>query len=726
MASGRDSEIDEVVREFLSETKDNLEQFESTLLQAEREPGARGHLALLFRSIHSIKGSCGFLTFTKLEALLHAGETLLDRLRDGRLVLDADVATALLRLVDGVRKIVANIEATGKEGDDDFGEARGLLERAASRAAPGSSPEASSTGSPVDEPSGAELEATRRAAGGGKIRVDVGLLDRLMNLVGELVLARNQVVRISVAHAATGVVAPVQRLNLVTTELQEAVMKTRMQPIGNVWSRFPRMVRDVANGSGKQVRLQMEGRETELDKSIIEAIQDPLAHLVRNAIDHGLEPSAVRLARGKPAEGTLSLRAFHEGGMVNIEIADDGAGIDVAQVRKRAVQQSLASADEVARMSDREALALVFLPGFTTADKVTTLSGRGVGMDVVRTNIEKIGGTVDIHTRPGQGTTFKIKIPLTLAIIPALIVGSGGACYAIPQSSLLEVVRLDAEDAARQIDVVQGAPVFRLRGKLLPVAYLNRELGVSATGDAATSVAIVVLQADERTFGLVVDEIRDTEEIVVKPLWKRLKGLSFYAGATVMGDGRVALILDSMGLGQRVGVISEARQRVVAQPEQKSADARREELILLCRIGAEGRLAIPLSAVARLEEFARSRIERVGNTALVQYRGNILPVVQVARLLEERRKRPREPREGEAAAKPHAVKDTAQIVVFAGEKRQLGLEVDGILDVLGVHVELQQSGSRVGILGTMVVQERITEFLDVARAMALVEAQSHE
>ena len=509
------------------------------------------------------------------------------------------------------------------------------------------------------------------------IRVDVAHLDRMMNQMGELVLLRNQIVQFTNATEDSGLLATSQRLNLLTTELQEGVMKTRMQPIGNIWSKFPRTVRDVALGCGKQVRIEMEGKETELDKTIIEAIKDPLTHIVRNSVDHGIESPEARTAAGKNPEGRLFLRAFHEGGQVNIEISDDGAGLDHDKIRNKAIQKGMITADQAARMTEREITNLIWLPGFSTADKVTNVSGRGVGMDVVKTNIEKIGGTVDLQSKPGQGSTVRMKIPLTLAIIPALIVTTAGDRYAIPQVSLLELVRLEGEQARKGIELIHGAPVHRLRGHLLPLVYLKRELKVNSSaqkssasdpsdtttnelvdfslarkahkdwverlrgvldgkmtmtvdqagspklcalgkwiysaglrdyGDIAdmcslekahqgfhhlvrdivalrvdgaqaqaeqqfrslgptsekivellTNVErkvsesqnsnIVVLRADDQQFGLVVDEINDTEEIVVKPLSKQLKSINTYAGATIMGDGKVALILDVHGPG---------------------------------------------------------------------------------------------------------------------------------------------------------------------------------
>ncbi len=376
------------------------------------------------------------------------------------------------------------------------------------------------------------------------VRVDVGLLDKLMNLVGELVLARNQILQFGVRVEDPAFIGASQRINTITTELQENVMKTRMQPIGNIWSKLPRIVRDVAVACGKQVRVEMVGKDTELDRTILEAIKDPLVHVVRNAVDHGIETQEVRAARGKARTGTLLLRAYHEGGHVCLEISDDGAGLNTEAIRQRAVSKGLVAADRASQMTDRELSQMIFVPGFSTAAKVTNVSGRGVGMDVVKTNVERIGGTVDLFSTPGQGTTLKIKIPLTLAIVPALIVTSGDQRCAIPQTSLVELVRLEGDSAKAGVELIHGAPVYRLRGQLLPLVYLDRAFDLSKQGGVSVSadggVNIVVLQAADRQFGLVVDEVRDTEEIVVKPLGRELKSVTVFAGATIMGDGRVA------------------------------------------------------------------------------------------------------------------------------------------------------------------------------------------
>jgi two-component system chemotaxis sensor kinase CheA len=657
------------------------------------------------------------------------------------------------------------------------------------------------------------------------VRVDVGLLDKLMNLVGELVLARNQLVQIGARIEDQAFVSAAQRLSLITTELQENVMKTRMQPIGTVWSKLPRVVRDLAVQLGKQVRLEMVGQETELDRTILESIKDALTHIVRNSVDHGIEMPEVRGAAGKPKTGTLTLRAFHEGGQVNVEISDDGAGVNVEAVKRKAVERGLISSERAARMGDFELTQLIFLPGFSTADKVSNISGRGVGMDVVKTNVERIGGTVDVLSRPGAGTTLRIKIPLTLAIIPALVVASGGQRYAIPQVNLLELVRIEDEagQGTERIERIQGSAFFRLRGELLPLVFLGDQLagrtasapgrtrttrvagldidgeraryraltpllarhvaegialpptepltassstlgqwlsthtegneglvtahraffddvqavllarasgdvptafrllgelapramaidaGLAAVATRATESAgtnIVVLQADDHQFGLVVDEVLDTEEIVVKPLGKELKGIAVFAGATIMGDGRVSLILDVAGLAQHAEALEVERASddlddVDLDENVAVADAQHDEkqTLLLFAVGPEEVMAVPLSAVARIEEFPLAKIERVGRRHVVQYRGAILPLVELgpvlgARAAEEGRQRP------------------VHVIVYASGDRNVGLIVSSILDVVTEAITIDRSAARSSVIGAAVVQGRVIEILD--------------
>jgi two-component system chemotaxis sensor kinase CheA len=761
------SDMDQIVKEFLVESYENLDQLDRDLVHLEESPRDGERLASVFRTIHTIKGTAGFFGFSNLESVAHVGENLLCKLREGELLLTPPITSGLLAMVDAVREMLANVESTGGEGEAQYGELIGRLTRlhaetpadAAEKTptqaetklaeigelvdeALGSSTTADATlaeTSPFDvsassasaadqeiSKSGDAAKAPEGKAGGltdGNIRVDVGLLDKLMNLVGELVLARNQILQFNAVQKDTTFLSTSQRLNLITTELQEGVMKTRMQPIGNVWSRFPRVVRDLAMACGKEVRIEMEGKETDLDKTIIEAIKDPLTHLVRNSVDHGIEPPEVRRQNGKPAEGRLLLRAFHEGGQVNIEIADDGAGIDPEKLKQKALERGLISREQAARMGERETLNLIFLPGFSTAAKVSNISGRGVGMDVVKTNIEKIGGSVDLHSQLGQGTTIKIKIPLTLAIIPALVVTSGGDRYAIPQVSLLELVRLDGEQARNGIERIHGAPVYRLRGRLLPLVYLNEQLGVKSlkqdVGDEA--INIVVLQADDRHFGLVVDGINDTEEIVVKPLSKQLKGVSVFAGATIMGDGQVALILDVLGIAQSAAVVSETRDRSMGGAAVRTQQQRDQwQALLLVGLGREGRAAIPLSLVARLEEIPLEKVERAAEQEVVQYRGQILPLIRLKEVL------PGHSDERSTKEATAADSELLQVVVYADRDRSVGLVVDRILDIVETQLEVRHDVQRPGILGSAVIQQRVTDLLDVPGVIRLADPTFYE
>jgi two-component system chemotaxis sensor kinase CheA len=702
----------EVISEFLVESYENLSRLDQELVSLEKHPRDAALLASIFRTIHTIKGTCGFLAFSTLERITHQAESLLSQLRDGERELTPALISLILETVDATRKVLACIEKSGEEGPLRFEELTERLRAAVqSAAAIDSHPGPGSTSGPLAEPADGEgslvaeaqkpeEDAKSSAAADSNIRVGVGLLDKLMDLVGELVLTRNQILQYNAEREDAALNATSQRLNLITTELQAGVMKTRMQPIGMVWNKLPRVVRDMALALGKQVRLEMDGAETELDRTIIEAIKDPLVHLVRNSCDHGIELPEVRARAGKPSEGRLTLRAYHEGGQVNIEIGDDGAGIDVARVKQRAIDKGLLRPEQAEVISDREALNLIFLPGFSTVETVTNLSGRGVGMDVVKSHIEKIGGIVDVFSRPGEGATVKIKIPLTLAIIPGLVITSGGERFVIPQVSLLELIRLEGSSPEKRIEHVHGTPVYRRRGSLLPIAYLNRVLGLKSP-DGAEAVSIVVLQAEDRQFGLVVDGINDTQEIVVKPLGKQLKGITVYAGATIMGDGRVALILDVLGIGLRSGVLAESREQTRAAAEQKTQSGIEQQRLLLFRAGSFQRLAVPLSLVARLEEFAQSAIERAGGGMVVQYRNRILPLIFLRDVLDS------------GAGGQDQTADPVQVIVFNDGERSLGVVVDQILDVAEVAVTARQKTTRKGLLGSGVVGKHVADFLDL-------------
>ena len=781
------SEDGDILSEFLLESRESLDRLDAELVALEGDPRNIERLQSVFRTMHTIKGTAGFLGFAKLEAITHAAENLLSLLRNGEIALEGTRTTAMLAAVDATRGLLNEIEASGGEGSGHFGaliesitlaaanatlaeaaallaEMRGPSAKRAQvseqprRAAPPTSKNAPPASTkiaapppvpqisrppspevhvpevhlkapermnaisivpprvksivPVAKPKHAHVAPTRPAEnvaeerhGDPRIRVDVGLLDRLMNLVGELVLARNQLLQHAAKSESAGLVATSQRLNLITTELQEGVMKTRMQPIDHLWSRYPRIVRDLALACGKQVRLDTDGEGTELDKSIIEAIADPLAHLVRNGVDHGIETPEEREAAGKPPVGTLRMRAFHEGGRVNIEISDDGAGIDVERVKQKALDRGLISVERARAMASHEAYNLLFMPGFSTAKTVTNISGRGVGLDVVRTNVERIGGTVDIDSRLGRGTTFRIRIPLTLAIIPALVVSARGERFAIPQVNLIELVRVEAEKAKTAIERIHGVPVFRLRGNLLALVDLGELLELE-TDDTARDVNLVVLQADDLQFGLLVDTIHDTEEIVVKPLGRELKGLDVYAGATIMGDGRVALILDVTGLAARAGVaVSERRISTSAAQDGAHADQGPAEKLLIFRAGGDAPMALPLAAVARLEEFPRTRVEHMGETDAIQYRGEILPLVYLSEMFGGRR----------------AESELLQVVVHTFQGRSVGFVVDAIDDIVEQQPTAMRRSGRRGMLGAAVIQGRVTELLDVESARSMME-----
>jgi two-component system chemotaxis sensor kinase CheA len=757
--------VDEIVSEFLVESHENLDQLDQDLVRLEDDPRNTEILASIFRTVHTIKGTCGFLGFDKLERVSHVGENLLSKLRDGELTLDAERTSALLAMVDAIREMLARIEQTEGEGDGDYSALIAELERLQDPEA--TAPDSAPPPAPAPEETPAETceappepdnfgdvliktgkataeqvaEAAERQQQGdprrmgeilvamgviqsadvldtlttqqtakgsiseSTIRVDVEHLDKLMNLVGELVLARNQILQFENEGQDGTFSATTQRLNLITTELQEGVMKTRMQPIGNVWNKLPRIVRDLSRAAGKEVEVVMEGKETELDKTIIEAIRDPLTHLVRNAVDHGIEDPEARRAEGKPACGTLLLRAFHEGGQVNIEISEDGRGLDVDKLRAKAVERGLISQEQASRMSEREIQNLIFAPGFSTAAKVTNISGRGVGMDVVKTNIEKIGGQIDLQSTPGRGTTFKIKIPLTLAIIPALIVTCGGDRYAIPQVSLLELVRLEGEQIDQHIDMIDDVPVYRLRGHLLPLVRLDQALGLDDTrgeldGDEDRVFNIVILRADNRPFGLIVDEVNDTEEIVVKPLGKQLKSIDVYAGATIMGDGKVALILDGLGLASQANLLSEEIRTAEAASAESWGDSGDLRTLLVFRVGESRRVALPLDAVARLEEFEAETVERTGKRNVVQYRGALMPLISLAEEL------------GEPA--PELSGDRkVQVVVYGTGQRNVGLVVEEILDIVDQRFTVDDASRGSGILGATVIHGKVTDLLDL-------------
>jgi len=682
--------MDDLLREFLVESHEHLDQMEADLVALEASPEDEEALARVFRAVHTIKGTCGFFGMPRLEALAHAGENVLTKLLGGDLSFSRAVADVLLRFEDAVRAILATIERTGKEGTPDTQALVRDLELAAAGEALFAAP-----GAPPDP----EPEAQRALR---TVRLDVSVLDELMRGVGELVLSRNQIVEAAERRRDTALGLAAQHLSRITGDLQESVMRARMEPVGRAWAKVPRLARDLSSLFGKQVSVTTKGGDTELDRTILEAIADPLLHLVRNTLDHGIERPETRRATGKAPMGRLSLSAYQEGGHVVIEIRDDGAGVDPDRVRRAAVKKGLKTREEVDALSDADAQRLIFLPGFSTAAEVTSVSGRGVGMDVVRTNVEGVGGTVDLSSQPGKGTTVRIMLPLTLAILPTLVVSAAGQRFVIPQSYLRELVLVQERERRIRIARVQDAPVYRLRGRLLPLLYLDEELGlVPRDAEREGSASIVVLDLEEHRFGLVVDRILDTQETVVKPLGPPLDLLPAYAGATILGDGAIALILDVPGLAQAAGILGEA---LAWEEEIQPAEEPRQRFLLV-QAPDDGRAVLPIDAIARLEEFPAQAVERAGAREVLQYRGTILPLVRVSEVLVERRRKPRKP----DVLDTEAERQSVQIAVLGS----VGLVIDRILDIVDLPPGLQSAGSREGVKGTMVVEGRVAEVLDV-------------
>ena len=541
------------------------------------------------------------------------------------------------------------------------------------------------------------------------IRVQIDHLDDLMNLVGELVLARNRIVQITASRQDDELTEPIQRLHRLTAALQDGVMRTRMQPVHNAWRKYPRIVRDLAKQCGKLCEVELQGGNTELDKSMLEAIADPLVHLVRNAIDHGIEKPYLRKIKGKPETGRLLVRAFQESGQVHIEVSDDGAGLDLERIRKKAIEVGVIAAEKAHLISETDLRNSVFLPGFTTADRVTSLSGRGVGMDVVKTCIEQIGGTIELQTRQDVGTTIRLTVPLTLAIVPAIMVSCGEQRFAIPQINVVEMLRLRGDDQRQACDHFHDTPVLRLRGELLPMADLCLKLGVASGIDVATRDAfdILVLKTGTRRFALLVDEIGDPQEIVVKPLGELLASQTEYSGAALMGDGTIALILDVLGIARSTGLLTAEQTMLSDSVTIREEAPRLEEQVLVCQVDGERQIALSLADVVCLEQVPFATVEHSATGDAIQYRGEILPLHQLSR-------------HKPASSAVGGESDVLSVVIYRTADTHLGLLVDHIVDIAPRPMDLRpvemarDSNFRDRVVATAVVLGRVTDFLQVS------------
>ncbi|MEH2503877.1 two-component system chemotaxis sensor kinase CheA [Bradyrhizobium sp. AZCC 1578] len=768
--------MDDLLREFLTETSESLDTVDNQLVRFEQDPSDAKILDNIFRLVHTIKGTCGFLGLPRLEALAHAGETLMGKFRDGMPV-KAEAVTLILSSIDRIKEILAGLEATETEPegtDEDLIEklhamaegghhaaaappepvpapvvaappappamTKGTLveqvlerplrpgevslddlERAFRETATEAAPAPVAKAAPAPEVKEAKETAketakakpAKRAAAvevdgevadkiaNQSIRVNVDTLEHLMTMVSELVLTRNQLLEISRRNEDTEFKVPLQRLSNVTAELQEGVMKTRMQPIGNAWQKLPRIVRDLSGELGKQIELEMHGADTELDRQVLDLIKDPLTHMVRNSADHGLETPAERLAAGKGEQGTIRLSAYHEGGHIIICIADNGRGLNTERIKAKALQNGLVTEAELEKMTEAQIHKFIFAPGFSTAAAVTSVSGRGVGMDVVRTNIDQIGGTIDIKSVAGEGSSVTIKIPLTLAIVSALIVEAAGDRFAIPQLSVVELVRARANSEHR-IERIKDTAVLRLRNKLLPLMHLKKLLKIDdGSSSDPENGFIVVTQVGSQTFGIVVDGVFHTEEIVVKPMSTKLRHIDMFSGNTILGDGAVIMIIDPNGIAKALGA-SGASAHEMADEASAAHAMSGEQLtsLLVFRAGSSQPKAVPLGLVTRLEEIATDKIELSNGRYMVQYRDQLMPLVQMAGVTVQR-----------TGAQP--------ILVFADDGRSMGLVVDEIIDIVEERLHIEVAGQQDGILGSAVIKGQATEVIDVGHFLPM-------
>ncbi len=756
--------MDDLLREFLTETGESLDTVDNQLVRFEQEPNNAKILDNIFRLVHTIKGTCGFLGLPRLEALAHAGETLMGKFRDGMPV-TAEAVTLILNSIDRIKEILAGLETTEAEPEgtdqDLIVQLHQMVERGMQAMSAPAGPVASApagAAAPVEpaieegtltyqvlerqlRPGEVSLDDLERAfretaaevapppapkpappkeakpvskktfvepeasdsdrVANQSIRVNVDTLEHLMTMVSELVLTRNQLLEISRRNEDTEFKVPLQRLSNVTAELQEGVMKTRMQPIGNAWQKLPRIVRDLSSELGKQIELEMHGADTELDRQVLDLIKDPLTHMVRNSADHGLETPAERLAAGKPEQGTIRLSAYHEGGHIIICIADNGRGLNTARIKAKAVANGLVTEADLEKMTEAQIHKFIFAPGFSTAAAVTSVSGRGVGMDVVRTNIDQIGGTIDVKSVAGQGSSVTVKIPLTLAIVSALIVEAAGDRFAIPQLAVVELVRARANSEHR-IERIKDTAVLRLRNKLLPLMHLKKLLKIDdGSSSDPENGFIVVTQVGSQTFGIVVDGVFHTEEIVVKPMSTKLRHIEMFSGNTILGDGAVIMIIDPNGIAKALGTSVEASHEIADENAAMRASAA-EQLtsLLVFRAGSTQPKAVPLGLVTRLEEIAADKLELSNGRHMVQYRDQLMPLVQMVGVSV-------------------ATSGVQPILVFADDGRSMGLVVDEIIDIVEERLHIEVAGSGEGILGSAVIKGQATEVIDVGHFLPM-------
>ncbi len=694
-------ESQSVLDEYTAECDEILDRVSLQLRNFEAEKYTKENVDDVYRDIHSLKGASYLFDFTLVGDIAHAMESAMECIRHGTHKPSLTMIRALYKAVECIEievhaikektshvqtKIIAPIIIEELLSASRHLEIVNLIDTAKQQSE-------SAVQSDVQQ---------KENESAGSIRVPVVLLDNLMTLMGEMVLVRNQVMQFSSQSEDLEFLNLSKRLNSVTSDIQGQMMKTRMQPIGNILGKFHRVVRDLSHDLKKNINLTLNGSETELDKSLLEAIKDPLTHIIRNSCDHGIETPEVRKLSGKGEAGTINVKSYHEGGQVVIEINDDGKGLHRDVLIKKAIEKGLLNQTEATSLSDKDAFNLIFAPGFSTAAAITNVSGRGVGMDVVRTNIEKIGGNVELQSVAGKGTTTKIKIPLTLAIVPALIVRCGQDAFAIPQAKLEELVRIDSSSVESKIEYLHGSPVYRLRGNILPLVDLNKILGRENKKDSDVGVTnIAILNAENCSFGLIVDEVQDTADIVVKPLNRLLKSLQVYSGATILGDGSIALILDVMGISKIAGIGSEKNQTLTMDAMANGRSLAELQEYLIVRLNSPTKHAIVLGYVNRLEEFKKSNFEMSGLQKVIRYGKSILPIISVSQLL------------GYGQENQPSDKETVPVVVIQKAGMFYGLEVDAIVDTLSTEAEVSPTlVAQTGIFGNLNTPEELIVLID--------------
>lgn len=750
----KDLKIDPAVIEYIAEGKEIIEKISKNLSLLEKGERDQEILGSLYRDVHTLKGSSQLFGFRTTAQIAHALEASLDPVRKGKMSPNSDLIDACIKTINLLEKLISSIESMGRESYDEIEVIKyvsQLVEAATSNAS--SSLDVPKEGqldqerdkllseeeNSIEEKETEGLSMTTKTVQSveaaivqqvsqqpsanvqqdSTIRVNVSLLDRILNLVGELVLIRNQLVQHRYKNEDPDFLNTSKSLDVVTSDLQGEIMKTRMQPIETVVGKFQRVVRDIARDLGKQIDLTLEGAETELDRSLLEAIKDPLTHIVRNSCDHGIESPDDRRKVNKPDTGHLLIRSYHEGGQVVIEVSDDGRGINRQRVVQKAIEKGLLTADKGSKLSDREICELIFLPGFSTAQQVTSVSGRGVGMDVVKTNIEKIGGTVEIKSVEGKGTSLQLRIPLTLAIVPALIIRSGSSKFAIPQVKLVELVRtngLSSDSTGVQMEMLQGRPTCRLRGQLLPLYDVREVTGEKYDSTYKDGAFIVVLNADGEHFGLLVSEVLDTADIVVKPMSSLLNNLQIFSGATILGDGSIALILDIQGLSAHGNVLNKKTQKDEKESfskQERSKVTTDAQEFLMFSLGTDALHSLPLCLVNRLEEFSLGLVEQSGEQRVVRYRDGLLPLIGLSKILNY------ETYNMNPNINTKKGTDRISVIVIQKSGRNYGLVVDDIVDVMTIEGQIDDSiRDRSGILGNLIYKDEVIVVID---ALGIVE-----